>query len=125
MDSDIQEPIKVAEPSNSSSEEAPAASCIQFKVMDVASYKDCVYWTKRAVEMEKLLRSLKDNKIILDQAKREIAARKKAEASEVNEEPIAGAAAHLPSRDINAPENKGHADAWAETINPSLPGATH
>lgn len=49
----------------------------QVEVQEVGNIRDCIYWTKRAVEVEKLLRSLKDNKILLDQAKREITARKK------------------------------------------------
>lgn len=45
--------------------------------IEVASYKSCAFWTKRAVEIEKLLRSLKESKNFLDQTKREILARKK------------------------------------------------
>lgn len=39
---------------------------------DVKGFKDTVYWVKRAVEMEKLLRSLKKSKILLDQVKRQL-----------------------------------------------------
>lgn len=56
----------------------------QVEVQEVASVRDCIYWTKRAVEIEKLLRSLKDNKILLDQAKGEITSRKKMDAVKLN-----------------------------------------
>lgn len=50
---------------------------IEVPPLEVASYKSCAFWTKRAVEIEKLLRSLKESKNFLDQTKREILARKK------------------------------------------------
>lgn len=75
------------------------------EAIEVASYKDCVYWTKRAVEMEKLLRSLKESKIRLDQAKREIAERKK----RILEQP----------REINPPEGIKGANPTATNNSPS------
>lgn len=55
----------------------PFGNQIEAPPLEVASYKSCAFWTKRAVEIEKLLRSLKESKVLLDQTKREILARKK------------------------------------------------
>lgn len=55
----------------------PIGHQIEAPPLEVASYKSCAFWTKRAVEIEKLLRSLKESKNFLDQTKREILARKK------------------------------------------------
>lgn len=57
--------------------EDPHSPQVKLQVLDVTSYKDTVYWAKRAVEMEKLLRSLKECKILLDQARNEIIERKR------------------------------------------------
>lgn len=39
---------------------------------EVKGFKDTVYWVKRAVEIEKLLKSLKKSKILLDQVRRQL-----------------------------------------------------
>lgn len=67
-------------PEETVSTSLPAAD---LDVLDLASYKDVVYWTKRAAEMEKLVRSLVESRVTLDEAKKEIMARKKTEALRV------------------------------------------
>lgn len=52
-------------------DEAPGcANATQVETTEVASIRDCTYWTKRAVVMERLLRSLRESKLQLDKSKR-------------------------------------------------------